>query len=75
MRRRKRTNRLLQEWIEFAPVVEKGQTKTPSKYMIIAYDPDSKEDYPLFTTKKSKLTDIQIQLSKERQKVIEVITL
>lgn len=76
--KRKRTSTILKEWMECGIITyNKNQVRNPilPKYLIVAYDPESREDYPVYAEKERYLEDIKNNLEQNGQRIVEVISL
>lgn len=76
--KRKRTSSILKEWMECG-IITYGKNQVhnpiPAKFLIVAYDPESREDYPMYAEKLVDVNDVKSDLVKRGQKVVEVINL
>lgn len=77
--KRKRTSATLQEWMECGTITYNSSSQVHKplqpKYLVVAYDPESHEDYPMYAEKAQTLIAIKTDLSKRGQKIVEVINL
>lgn len=75
--KRKRNGKILKEWIECGFLYSKSQVKNslPIKHVVIALDPDSKEDYPMYADKVSSLDELKSSLMQRGQKIVEIINI
>lgn len=76
--KRKRNSETLKEWMECGIITHnKNQVRKPllPKFLIVAYDPESREDYPVYAEKETHIEEIKNELKQTGQKIVEVINL
>lgn len=74
-KKRKRTDKLFGEWLEFGAVfkVSNVTRPKPARHMIVALDPESGEDYPLYAEDMPRVDEMRADLSRTGQKFVELV--
>jgi hypothetical protein len=74
-KKRKHHGPIMQEWIEHGMVCRMSNdvSPEPAKYMLVCFDNESGEDYPLYAKNMSGVKSIQMDLSKRQQGLLEIV--